>query len=175
MDYKYIGGLGHRSSTSQDKLRWWDFNPNLTDEERKKRCRLFKKMPSGNYVDVPTSSEVKLMKKAFRKDTKSTVELRWHEIWVSEEEVKDLFFEYGFTTQAKAAKFLGDLLMGIRNHSDLVDVDDEGNWIDENKFGYVICEFNNLKEVCKLENLDPNDFKLFEVQNFHFVVDKDEL
>lgn len=168
-DYKYMGGLGNRGT---DRLR--PYTHGLTDEEKQAEWDAWdfrKKLPSGSYIDVPTSEEVKLMKKAFKEQQ---VELRWYEIWVSDKEVLKLFFEYSFSTQDEASKFLGDLLMGVRNHSDLVvawDIeDDDGVYkMNEGVFGEIAGEFYTIEEECRENNLDPSDFKLKEINGFNFV------
>ena len=165
-DYKYMGGLGSRDSESQRRLRISDFDG---FKDAKKAYSIYRKMPSGLYVDVPSSKKVKLMKEAYKEQQ---VELRWHEVWVSSEEVLRLFFEYSFSTQDEASKFLGDLLMGVRNHSDIVVTweieDDDGVYKqDEGVFGET-GEFYTLEEECMEQNLNPSDFELKEINDFCF-------
>ena len=169
-DYKYMGGLGNRGAGRERP-----YIPNgLTQEQEEERWNaweLSKKMPKGSYVDVPTSEEVKLMKKAFKEQQ---VELRWYEIWVSDKEVLKLFFEYSFSTQDEASKFLGDLLMGVRNHSDLVvtwDIESDNGVHKQTDgvYGEIAGEFYTIEEECMENNLDPSDFKLKEIYGFNFV------
>lgn len=110
------------------------------------------------YTVVPTSEDVKEMKKAFRKKD-SNFYVRWSEVYESEYEMYDLPFEYIFTSRVKASKFVGDLLMGFTNHSDL-DLDLYGN--------------RTLLEYCEEFDFDPKDFKLKEVNNLRFVIYKNE-
>lgn len=129
----------------------------------------------GDDLHTPTSDELKLMRKAYRKY--GGLEIRWYETWSNGKGVKEkLFFEYTFTTQAKASSFLGDLLMGIRNHSDLIAVeitDDYIKYIDLNKFGHITGDFETLKERCVDMKLEPEDFKLQKVDHLQFVVNED--
>ena len=107
-----------------------------------------------SYTKIQSSEEVKEMKKGFKK---GMVELRWKEVWTSDEDTIQLWVEYTFPTMNKASKFLGDLLMGIRNHSDL-DVDEHYE-----EMGIIDLE-GSLVKICKERETDHNDYTLKELE-----------
>ena len=84
------------------------------------------------------------------------VELRWKEVWTSDEDTIQLWIEYTFPTMNKASKFLGDLLMGVRNHSDL-DVDKHYEEME-------IVDLESLVQICKEQGKDHNQYTLKELK-----------
>ncbi len=131
-----------------------DYIPSgLSAEKRELRYNL----PKGCHIQVPNSEDVKVFKKAFRKSSYPTFFLRWSEVWVYKSKVVEVDVEYAFQTQVQASRFLGDLLLGFRNHSHLEDIEN--------------CGLATLEDMCEYENVNAQNFQLKEVSSILFYVE----